>query len=61
VVLRGLSALVVLLTLVTQGCREEEQDRPLVHDKGVYQGAVDQKLDQEQLDALRQRATKQQM
>jgi len=59
--MRGCSVLVMLLTLVTQGCREEEQDRPLVHEKGVYQGPVDQKLDQDQLDALRQRTTKQQM
>jgi len=52
---------IVVLALLAQGCREEEQNRPLVHQKGTYQGPVDQKLDQDQLDALRQRAARQQM
>jgi hypothetical protein len=48
--------LAIALALTVQGCREEEQNRPLVHQKGSYQGPVDEKLDQEQIDALRQRA-----
>jgi hypothetical protein len=51
----------VALTLLAQGCREEEQDRPLVHQKGSYEGPADQKLDQEQIEALRQRASQQHM
>jgi len=56
-------ALLVLasLAIMVQACREEEQERPLVYDKGTYLGQVDQKLDQEQVDALRQRATEQQI
>jgi hypothetical protein len=49
----------VALALLAQGCREEEQNRPLVPHKGTYQGPIDQKLDQDQLDALRQRAARQ--
>jgi hypothetical protein len=44
------------LALIAQGCREEEQNRPLAFDKGTYQGPLDQKLGQEQVEALRQRA-----
>jgi len=33
-----------------------EQTRPLSYEKGVYGGQPDQKLDQETLDTLRQRA-----
>ena len=44
-----------------QACREDEQDRPLVYDKGTYLGQVDEKLDQDQVDALRQRAAEQQI
>jgi hypothetical protein len=47
--------------LLVEGCREEEQDRPLVYDKGTYQGQPDQQLAQDQIEALRQRATRQQM
>lgn len=47
------------LVLALQACREDEQDRPLVPDKGTYHGPVDQKLDQDQIDALRQRADEQ--
>jgi hypothetical protein len=49
------------LALIAQGCREEEQDRPLAFDKGTYQGPADQKLGQEQVEALRQRAASQQI
>ena len=45
------------IALVTQGCREDEQNRPLTYDKGVYQGQSDQGLDEQQVEALRQRST----
>lgn len=43
--------------LLTQGCREEEQDRILVHEKGVYQGQEDRPLDPERLQELRSRTS----
>jgi hypothetical protein len=49
------------LALVAQGCREDEQNRPLAFDKGTYLGPVDQKLGEEQVDALRQRAAQHQI
>ena len=55
------AAALVCLAVAAQGCREDEQDRPLVYDKGTYQGQADQELGQDQVDALRQRATRQQM
>jgi hypothetical protein len=45
-----------VLVLALQACREDEQDRPFVYDKGTYQGPADEKLEQDQIDALRQRA-----
>jgi hypothetical protein len=45
--------------LLVTGCREEEQDRPFVYDKGTYQGQADEKLAQDQIEALRQRAASQ--
>jgi hypothetical protein len=41
---------------VAQGCREEEQNRPLTYDKGSYQGQPDQTLTDEQVETLRQRS-----
>jgi hypothetical protein len=49
------------LAITVQACREEEQDRPLAYDKGTYQGQPDEKLDQQQVEALRQRAATQQI
>jgi hypothetical protein len=43
------------IALGAQGCREDEQNRPLTYDKGVYQGQPDQALDDQQVEALRQR------
>lgn len=43
------------IVLAMQGCREDEQNRPLTYDKGVYQGRPDQALDEQQVEALRQR------
>ena len=55
----GLLALLGV-ALAVQGCREDEQDRVLRYQPGTYLGQPDQPLDQEQVDALRQRATRQQ-
>jgi hypothetical protein len=44
------------IALVAQGCREEEQNRPLTYDKGSYQGQPDQTLTDEQVETLRQRS-----
>jgi hypothetical protein len=50
-----------VLAFAVQACREDEQDRPFVYDKGTYQGQADEKLEQDQIDALRQRAAGQRM
>jgi hypothetical protein len=47
------------IALMTQGCREDEQNRPLLYDKGTYEGQPDQALSAEQVDALRQRSARQ--
>ena len=52
----GIWLAIVGITLVAQGCREDEQGRPLMHDKGSYQGQPDEPLTDEQVDALRQRS-----
>lgn len=44
------------IALVAQGCREDEQNRPLTYDKGTYQGQPDEALSEEQVEALRQRS-----
>ena len=49
--------LVVLIILVGYGMlNTPEQTRPLSYEKGVYGGQPDQKLDDNTLDTLRQRA-----
>lgn len=58
------SVLLILLAsalALIASCREDEQGRLLFEQKGVYQGEADQPLSQEQLDALRQRASNQQI
>ena len=52
----GLWCAILGIALVAQGCREDEQDRPLVYDKGSYQGQPDQALTDEQVEQLRQRS-----
>jgi hypothetical protein len=47
------------LALVAAGCREEEEGRPLRHDKGKYQGAPDEPLTADQVERLRMRARRQ--
>ena len=55
---KGCLALVGI-ALAVQGCREDEQNRPLLYDKGSYRGQPDAPLSDEQVDALRQRSTNQ--
>jgi hypothetical protein len=52
----GLWLAIAGIALVAQGCREEEQNRPLFYDKGSYQGQPDPALTDQQVEALRQRA-----
>ncbi len=42
--------------LAIGGCRKEEQNRTLMFEKGTYLGQSDQKLTDEQLRELQQRA-----
>lgn len=46
------------LTALT-GCREAEQGRPLVKEKGVYEGPADTKVSDATLHKLRHRAARQ--
>jgi hypothetical protein len=50
---------IVGIALVAQGCREDEQSRPLTYDKGTYQGQRDEALTDEQVDTLGQRSARQ--
>ena len=49
----------LLLAAGLTACDPAEQGRRTSHEKGVYQGAPDTKLTQQQLDQLRQRARNQ--
>ncbi|MFN0262990.1 hypothetical protein ACKTEK_03835 [Tepidamorphus sp. 3E244] len=53
----GLALVAASLALTLQACRENEQERPLSFEKGVYSGEPDQKLSAEQTDELRRRAS----
>jgi hypothetical protein len=44
------------MALAVQSCREDEQNRPLLYDKGSYQGQPDEALTEEQVETLRQRS-----
>lgn len=58
-VCKRLGVVVLLGLVVVQGCREDEQDRPLVYQPGTYLGQPDPPLDPDQVNALRQRANRQ--
>ena len=45
--------------LLLQGCREDEQDRLLLYEKGTYLGPSDPPLAAQQVDKLRSRAPNQ--
>lgn len=51
--------LALLWVALLQACREEEQNRPLVYDKGAYQGQQDEPLSPAQVDELHHRANRQ--
>ena len=48
---------VVGLSLNLAGCRDDEQARPMVKQKGVYEGPADEPIAEERLQELRSRAT----
>ena len=50
---------ILLMSLALQACREEEQGRILLYDKGTYLGKADQPLTGAQREALRHRASRQ--
>jgi hypothetical protein len=52
-------AFAVALTAALGGCREEEQNRVLLFDKGTYAGKPDAELSAENLQAMRERITHQ--
>lgn len=52
-------AMAVLLAIGLGACREEERNRPLAYEKGVYNGPRGVELTEEQLRNLRQRARQQ--
>ena len=56
---RVMLALATLSALAVGACREEEQDRILIQQKGVYQGQSDTPLTEEQLRELRFRGNQQ--
>lgn len=54
---RALMMMVVFgLSLGLAGCRDDEQARPMVKQKGVYEGQKDEPIDDDRLQALRSRA-----
>ncbi len=52
-------ALGLIAALSVGACREEEQNRILIQQKGVYQGQADTPLTEQQLRELRSRANQQ--
>jgi len=54
----GLAA-TFLVVLAVQGCRQEEQNRPLFYHKGSYSGPTEPPLSEQQVEQLRQRAENQ--
>ncbi len=45
------------LAIGISACREEERGRPMTKQKGVYEGPADEKLTEDRLEDLRQRAS----
>lgn len=48
------------LTMAATGCREEEQGRPMVEQKGVYEGPADEPIGEKRVQELKSRAAGQQ-
>lgn len=55
----ALAGCLVAVGLALGGCRENEQDRVLMFQKGKYLGKPDQSLSDEQIEELRHRAEQQ--
>jgi len=55
----AIAAAIVAATAVVAGCRDEEQGRPLILEKGKYLGKPDQKLTEAQEQELRARVRNQ--
>ncbi|MGI9489708.1 MAG: hypothetical protein ACR2RF_28230 [Geminicoccaceae bacterium] len=51
-----LATAAVGLSLGLVGCRDDEQARPMVKQKGVYEGVADEALPEDRLEDLRSRA-----
>jgi len=54
-----LGGLLAATLLLVSACREEEQDRVLWHEKGVYLGTPDSAISDDTLRNLRHRAARQ--
>jgi len=55
----GMMIVAVTLLAFVPGCREDEQNRPLHLEKGVYQGADDAPLAEDERRSLQERAGRQ--
>lgn len=55
----AIAGCLVVVGLALGGCRDSEQDRVLMFEKGKYLGKPDQPLSEEQIDELRHRAEQQ--
>lgn len=55
----ALAGCLVVVGLALGGCRESEQNRPLMFEKGKYLGKPDQPLSDQQIEELRRRAEEQ--
>jgi hypothetical protein len=55
----AVAATVAMAMAAVAGCREEEQGRPIIFEKGKYLGKPDQKLTEAQEQELRSRARNQ--
>lgn len=51
-----LATALIGLSLSLAGCRDDEQARPMVKQKGVYEGPADEPIAEERLMDLRSRA-----
>ena len=51
----GICLVAAGLALALSACRENEQNRPLTFEKGVYEGKADQALSEQDRDELRGR------
>ena len=55
----ALAGCLVVIGLALGGCRENEQNRVLMFEKGKYLGKPDQPLSEDQIEELRHRAEQQ--